>query len=379
MKYNILALFCLTIIFVSCHDHKPRTIIDNRTYRFPSKYTLIPSKPILFGLDSLTNSNINNIQLFKTDSITYLTFLNKQFNSIYFYDFNTSKFKFTINIQTTGKDRVGPIVNSYYIKAFDSIYVVSRYVVSIINHKGQIRSQMNFLKDHSKGGTALPQIFSYAPLITKGDTLLINCVPDKIADKTSSFYGKLCMIKYNTRTGESSYEYEYPEAYRDGVYGANYMVTYHTYNPDTKKIVFSFPADNDVYVSSGENLIPYYAGGKALDSIKPMTTVRDDFEGYNKFYLQNPSYGPIFYDKFRKIYYRFALKPISAEDYQAKRWWKKKSIVILDESFKKVGEVDVSDYVSFKLCFINEDGLYMGTDVGDAKIGVTLFKLQENK
>lgn len=338
---------------------------------------MVPVKKVSFWLDSLTNPNIGNSQLFKTDSSTYLTFLNKQFNSIYFYDFKTTKFKFKVDIHTKGANSVGSIVNSYFVKTLDSIYVLSRYVLSIIDRNGHVLSKVNFQTDPPNGISGLPQIFCYAPLVQHGDEFLINSVPDKVANKESSFEDKEVLLKYNRKTGAKEYEYTYPDAYRNGIFGPNYMYIYHAYNPTTQKIVFSFPADNNIYVTGSDTLAPYYAGSKFLGEVKPMQEVRNDFDGYNKFFLQNPSYGPIYYDRFRGLYYRFALKPIDDKAYSQRKWWKPKTIVILDKEFKKVGEVEIPDTVSFLNCFVTEDGFYADVDDAEDKVCFMLYKIEK--
>ncbi|MDO3641299.1 DUF4221 family protein [Mucilaginibacter sp. L3T2-6] len=374
MKQTVF-LFLSLFIFGACKQHSRHVSVDNKSYKFESQFTLAPAKKVSFLLDSLTNPNIGNTQLFKTDSVTYFTFLNKQFNSIYFYDFKTAKFKFKIDIHTKGANAVGAIVNSYFIKSLDSIYVLSRYVLNIIDHNSHIISKVNFQNNPPDGISGLPQIYCYAPLIQQGDELLLNSVPDKVATKESSFEDKEILLKYNTKTGAKTYEYRYPDAYRDGVFGVNYMYIYHAYNPATKKIVFSFPADNNIYVTGADTLAAHYAGSKFLGEVKPMQKVRDDFDGYNRFFLQSPSYGPIYYDNFRDVYYRFALKPITDKAYSEKKWWKQKSIVILNKDFKKIGEIEVPDTVSFLACLVTEEGLYVNVDDAEDRVSMALYKL----
>lgn len=375
MKSSKIALVFYILFFCACKQHLDHHSVDNKSYKFASKFTLVSNSKVSFLLDSLTNPNIGNVQLFKSESITYLTFLNKQLNSIYFYDFKTTKFKFKIDVRTSGDDSVGPIVNSYFIKSMDSIYILSRYVINIIDRNAHLVSRINFQKNPPEGLSSLPQIYCYSPLVQQGEELLINTIPDIVASKTSNFNDKEILLRYNLRTASGIYEYKYPDIYRDGVFGPNYMYVYTAYNPNIKKIIFSFPADNNIYLSGADTLVSHYAGSKFLNAVKPMQHVRNDFEGYNKFYLKNPSYGPIYYDKFNDVYYRFALKPISEKAYAKRQWWKEKSIIVLDKKFSKVGEIALPDSVSFLDCFFTKDGLYANIDDKEDRVSFALFKL----
>jgi hypothetical protein len=98
---------------------------------------------------------------------------------------------------------------------------------------------------------------------------------------------------------------------------------------------------------------------KALMRCLPCRKSVRDFEGYTRFYIKSPSYGPVLYDPYRNMYYRFALTPLSDEDYAQRKWWKNKSLIVLDSTFAKVGETKISDSCSFLNYFITEDGLFI--------------------
>lgn len=86
-------------------------------------------------------------------------------------------------------------------------------------------------------------------------------------------------------------------------------------------------------------------------------SVQADTEQYLDQYL----YAGIIYDKYRHFYYRLVLLPL--EDYDlndAKTQQKQLAVMILDESFRVVGEFELpKDTYKYRNLFVSREGLHV--------------------
>ena len=115
----------------------------------------------------------------------------------------------------------------------------------------------------------------------------------------------------------------------------------------------------------------------------------DDFNQTLKAICEMASYQNILYDKYRKVYYRFAYPETELESnlnyMQILHNGKKEfSIIILDEDLNIIGETKFPPFTYVPhICFIREDGLYISTshfmreDYSDDILRFQLIELQQ--
>lgn len=357
-------------------DRKRKTYHMN----YETRAQLIRGGSIILPLDTLTSNNVSCVQFYsdRSSGRNYISFLNMHENTIYFYDFLTHRESFRVKLEREGPDGVGKVAEGFFIHSLDSILVSSRYRLSVVDSSGKVRRRYNLAKKFNHEFTALPQVAQfYEPVLLKQDWLLTTA-PDLSAFDKKAFRGAQCLMRMNKFTGEFQYQFEPSDLYQTGVYGPNYA-SYYNCNNRRNLVVFSFPADPLVYTfdfTTGRQ-DTFYAGSKDFDAVRPMDPVETDFEGYTKFYIRNPSYGPIIFDPYRRVYYRFALTPLSEADYAARRWWKNKSLIILDSTFNKIGETSLTDSLSFLNYFVSHDGLYVAKSSKEDEMEYVRYVLEK--
>lgn len=131
-----------------------------------------------------------------------------------------------------------------------------------------------------------------------------------------------------------------------------------------EQFIYSFFFLEEIHIISFDNpnirSIPVKS--KYIDKIRLL----DDYGNltFNDM-CENPNYGNLLYDSYRKVYYRIAypktevdksIKGMEVYQYGRKNF----SIIILDKDFNIVGETLFPDYIyNSTLMFIREDGLYI--------------------
>jgi hypothetical protein len=138
----------------------------------------------------------------------------------------------------------------------------------------------------------------------------------------------------------------YPGEYYKNYGGIDYYIYSTAFNPVTNEIVYSYPAMDSVLVLSlAQNKTrKVYAGSKYVHEIPEYdaSDYKDAPSGIEgEYFMQNPSFGSILYDEYRKVYYRLAFLPVDEKNaiYEAKNSpTKQVSIVVYDEQFNYLGE-----------------------------------------
>jgi hypothetical protein len=170
-------------------------------------------------------------------------------------------------------------------------------------------------------------------------------------------------VKHNGR----SLHYHFPKLLRDNYYGHRFLDYSMCYNSQGR-FVFSFPADTNLYETDlNKYQVAHYAKSK-LQNVPISPLKRDDLindEGSVN-YLLRDSYGAVYFDQYTKRYLRVARSKINQSDYENKRRFKKQRIIILDETFRIIGESPVEGEVSLDDLFITTtNGIYARVKWGD--------------
>jgi hypothetical protein len=170
-------------------------------------------------------------------------------------------------------------------------------------------------------------------------------------------------ICLNFSTGKYSYFMDFPDIYYKHNWGGLYYRMAFMTGDDLGRIIYSFPACNDLYIYNPQNktTMSVAGGSKFFSKISPFSndqnvSVVKVKEDATKHYFINPSYSAVVYDNYRKLYYRMADFP--NPDYgNNDSYYKPCSIIIFDKSFKYLGETKLPNLVYNQQLIVTEDGL----------------------
>jgi hypothetical protein len=347
-----LFILILVIFITSC---------QSSTDNFSANYTLIPSDTLLLPFDSGSKAHSSSINFFYYKNKPTLMIFSELNDNLLFYDLESKKIIRKTTLARQGKNSIGAgKVGACYINEDTLIVSTSSYQLSIIDIEGNLKFKKSLLNpnflEQPKTGTNFPAILN-------NDKLLIGTIPYIDTEKIEEFKKAFCLIQIDFKTSSTIPITKYPNSYQKGLYGANFAFNFsYTFNPNNNKIVWSFPIDDSLYVqdTSTNKIESYHCPSKYFSEIAPSKEKNmQDASIYTKFYIQSNSYGPIYYDKYRKVYYRFAERGVDEIRYKEKKWWKYNTIIILNEKFEKIGETEISENATNIQCFVSEKGFFI--------------------
>ena len=342
-----------------------------------------------FNLDSDTKYNAFYLYPF-SDSVgkEYLSFLNYSSNQVLFYDLKSCNFLFKINMPAEGPDGIVQ-PSGYYIKDLDNIYLTSYAYSGLI----QVDTASHIIKriPYGKTDSGFKFLPSYVlsshpytiPYSIGGRIHLMPSLVERFcpADKTP-----LCVSIDTISSQFVASEITYSDVLSEEELAANDTRCSRVF--DGKTFIYSFYVDEDIIIADKDHK-EFRRIKSASQYIKsPVEKQKQGVKGPQS-NLEVARYGDLIYDKYRKVYYRFAYPQVELDDkinWRGKAVYgrKKFSVIILDEQFNRLGETlfPESIYNSY-VFFVNKDGLYISRDyqvgIGNQSEDFMTFELFELK
>ena len=342
-----------------------------------------------FNLDSDTKYNAFYLYPF-SDSVgkEYLSFLNYSSNQVLFYDLKSCNFLFKINMPAEGPDGIVQ-PSGYYIKDLDNIYLTSYAYSGLI----QVDTASHIIKriPYGKTDSGFKFLPSYVlsshpytiPYSIGGRIHLMPPLVERFcpADKTP-----LCVSIDTVSSQFVASEITYTDVLSEEELAANDTRCSRVF--DGKTFIYSFYVDEDIIIADKDHK-EFRRIKSASQYIKsPVEKQKQGVKGPQS-NLEVARYGDLIYDKYRKVYYRFAYPQVELDDkinWRGKAVYgrKKFSVIILDEQFNRLGETlfPESIYNSY-VFFVNKDGLYISRDyqvgIGNQSEDFMTFELFELK
>lgn len=378
MKNNVNIISWIIIsVLLSCNSNTSKEKV----------YLEKTDKYLSFSLDSETKSSI--LALFPyTDKNgrDHLTFQNERKNEILVYDINSKKLLFKIKPEEEGANGVGRFLG-YYISDLDNIYLTARNRAKIahIDKKCKLKEWIKYdmTSDSLPLGGFNSISSSYRPLIIIDDIMYIISKCNRLAQTNP------VTATINMQTKEIKYlPFEYPTFAVSDDKSKPYSIEmdFSRYY-DEKQFIYSFHYDEYIYITSidHKNIKKIKAKSKHIPKI--IFTEKINSGNPMKNACENPKYGNLLYDKYRKVYYRIAYPKnelSNNENFKEIYTFGRKtfSIIILDNYFNIIGETLFPDFIyNPTLIFIREDGLYIcnshykNPDYNEDKLDFTKFEL----
>lgn len=356
MKHIIPIIFTSLLLFAcSGGDKNKRTI-------------LIKSDKVLsFTIDDNTKTKITVLFPYTgSDGKEYLTFQNSGKNEIQIYDMRTEELAFKLEPEVNGENGIG-FLRGYTIKNRDSIFVSTqgKAEISLIDYRGKVKNRYRY--DKTEDGHLLHygaiNSFRYKPIIFHENKMYILPTGNRwgATNPVSS------VIDLETKTVHALQGFQYPSMpktdNRAKMLGkeADFSRCF-----NGKQFVYSFSFREDIFVTdiNHDSVKSINVKSKYINQISE----RDDYGNLTfKDMVAESNYGNLFYDTYRKVYYRVAYPGAELEkgingldllEYGHRNF----SIIILNEDFEIIGETLFPDYTyNSRLMFVREDGLYIST------------------
>ena len=322
MKY-FLYIFTYLLLGASCSS--PSRPIDYGT-------ELTATDSICLSIDEHTHYESKSIFQFEENGHEYLSFLNEKASyKVHIYDLDTKQVIKTIHLQKEGRNAMPSTNGCFPLSSKHFLITTWNGVFGIINEKGEVENKNSFWKD---------SVNFHA-------------------------FDHICCMSYTYRPA---------------------IIISYTYTG--KEVVVSLGQYDSIFVSSDfKHKKAYNAKSHYLPHVRPVSQNLqiDLFKTIHDRGLQ-PHYHHLMYDKYRKVFYRFALmpddniKPFSNNPHQSF------SIIILNKDYEIIGETKFpGNTYAHHLCFVGKKGLYISENnennpqFDENKLVFRCFTLQDRK
>lgn len=360
--YSIL-FYSLVIICSNCstgaHESKGEADIISDDGKIFNNVSLKDSKTYKIDTTQSVFADFLQFHLDENSRGNLLVFNEKTLNLDRF-DFDTQKHLQKVVFESDGPNGIGKVIDGFYFINSDSILVASRYDISIANTSGKVIKKYNLAKKQVLG---IPKFGPNNPIIFDKSKKVIytSIVPDVNALKPfeNKTFG---IMKLNLETGDLDYDAEYPIEYREDAFGPNYLYSYTCPTGSSNRILVSFSGSPDIVNYNLKNQTffkikyPYRKSGEIRNGLPS----NSDYNKYTKFYITNPSYENCIFDRKNNLYYRIVAHPRSDDEYRDGKHWKRKSLIVMDSTFHKVGEIDIkNENLNFMQVVSTDKGVFV--------------------
>lgn len=359
------------------------------------KNILLKASSIQIPLDSATNVTPYFSQIYSHKGIEYLYYANKEAYTIQVYNLESRKLEKTISLHRRGPNQISSY-RGFVIKNPDSLYIVgsSAYTLYLINPKAEVLRKYTWASEEIIGKPELSEIGimqvhgnSYG--IIKGDTLFVLAAPDLDPYKTKFYFKGNVGQWINLKTAKVGFVLNFPKVYTQKNYSYLFGHYYLTCN-DSQDMVYSFSGSDSLYIlKTGKWAFQRSVSAKSssIDAIESLPNPLGSMVSEGQFYKymqSKPQYSGIWYDKYRKVYYRVALH----KDDEIKNAWSAQpfSIIVLDANFNKIGEtLFPAKKYHYLGIMVGKEGLYLplgnpnNEAVNEDNLEYDIFKLNETK
>lgn len=319
---------------------------------------------IKIKIDSSINYITSTLHYYEKENARFIFFFNHSQNEILRFNLNSLDIDKRIKIKQEGPKSIGK-VTGFSISSLDSIYItLNSPKIALINEYGKLVNQFNF-PEYSKDKPFLVIESStsgiYAPLVVKHNKIYLCQVVfgnfNKISTKELSNFSVCVSIDTLKRKAEF-YNFGPPEHYKKSFRDPLYCRSY-----DGGNFLYSWKYDHNIYVTKDHSKIKTYeAKSKNIENVFPEQKRNLNMQQLKKYFIETPEYGPLIYDEYNEVYYRFVYlgKKLKKGDYVWKVQKDNYSIIIMDKKFQKIGETKfkIGKY-HFGNFFITKEGIYI--------------------
>lgn len=373
---QIFICFQIVIVLISCSREKPKG--ENNLKLDLSKKISLPLKDADYWSPYTAVMNKNDT--------TYLIRSNPMCQNIQMYNLKSRELYKLIEFQhpeLSGKYMRGGI--GFIPFNLDSMYITNRDRKMFLIGNDSIYEKFEI--DFHKNNPVI-SFRNESRLIRFNDSLFGMAQFKPYAYFTDEFMESSIFALFNKNTGEP---YDATISFPKDVYAGNCWVPgllrpSYTYNRDKQKVIFSFPADHNLYeydFADDTTIQISQPPNRNFDEIPSYAFCDQDRQMQDLYTMSTPHYFSIVYDPLQRVYFRFFLMPPDQIEEREIIWIKKRlGVVVLDEEFRLIHQT-LFDHYQFnpRDFYIDDEGLWLsnnnpeGPHFSEDSIQFTLLKL----
>jgi hypothetical protein len=353
-KMATLLILAIGVFLSACHQRQPYQF----HYSPPNWNAMtleVNDDSLHFPLTENTYNNIRSFNIFSDNGLDYISFYDKLSLSVNIYQISTQQLVSRIDIRKCITTRSLEKHTTVFCKNLDTILVLNKLTLFII---GKNLKLVDSVKLRTEPIVAFSSLSGDTPPVFIGQKLYISAYPYLSTTDKKALKKWRSIYEFDLRTGESTLFEGLPEIYFKGFYGRGFVESSYCLNRDGK-FVMSYGADSNLYVTDFRSYAhAYNAKSKYHEQLVSHATPAElkTEDGPQKAYLLRDSYGAIYFDRIREMYFRIAEKKITLAAYNQGERKKIKSLILLDKDFQIVGETTLPAGVSTNSIFFTSDG-----------------------
>lgn len=345
-------------------------------YTKPSYYEVALRKTTDTLKFSLSENMYNKIRSFNTftlhDSV-FIAFYDLRAKSIHIYNFLQQSLLKNIDLKDKlGKTNLDKI--TVYVKTLDSIFITTTSRLLVINSEGEVLMKITFLRQPDYAWAAFDNT---TPPVLYNHTLISAVKPYVNVSSLDDIRSWKTIYMFDLNNEDTKLSYHFPEIYHENLYGYHFF-DYSYCNNGKAKFVFSFPADTNIYSTNFINIYSSY-NGKSRFQKKPIVPLKkEDIKGGKSFeeYLARDSYGPIYYDPYRKTYLRLFKQGSDSAKAGQDKIKRKESIIFFDAYLHIVAECENEGGFHFDSMIFLPDGKVYARTKGSDEYAINFIRLE---
>lgn len=360
-RYFSRSVICVFVILLFCVQNtgcQGEGAVKSKYVYMKPEYDLVKlistGDTMHFSLTEDMYNVIKSFNVFEDNGREFISFYDQRSQSVNIFNLESKLLEKRIFLKDWFKKH-RLYKTSVYVKNFDSIFVNNETSLTLFNGVGRAIKSIGFLKSPPFSWAAFEN--PAPPVFRKG--LLFAGIRPYVKESSFNALSKWKIFyQFDIKNGSAISHYGLPQTYRENYYGYRFLDYSYCYN-DRGKFIISFPADTNIYVTDlADYNVAYYAKSQHQSAaIEPVRkSILSDNEAAFKAYLTRDSYGPIYFDPYRKRYLRIAKSGITEHDYLVKNRRKKQRVIVFDEQLRIIGESDIDGDVSSSAIFLNKNG-----------------------
>lgn len=345
-------------------------------YTKPSYYKVALRKTtdtLKFPLSEDMYNKIKSFNTFTLHDSMFIAFYDLRAKSIHIYNFFNQSLLKTINLkQKLNGSNLEKI--TVYVKSLDTIFVTTTSKLLVINSEGAVLKKIPFVKH-----LAWAAFDNTTPPVLHKNTLYSAVKPYVNESSLGAIRSWKTIYKFNLNAEDAKLSYHFPEVYHENLYGYHFFDYSYCFNGKAK-FVFSFPADTNIYATNFLNVYSAY-NGKSRFQKKPIVPLKkEDIKSGKSFeeYLARDSYGPIYYDPYRKTYLRLFKQGSDSATAGQGKIKRKESIIFFDAYFQIVAECENEGGFHFDSMIFLKDGKVYARTKGSDEYAINFIRLEYN-
>ncbi len=356
-------LICLVLIFFSHCQKEQVPVLTGNDY--VEKVRLEKTGEKVFALDSVAGYYNSFVQFIDRLDEQLLAVFNEATGRLHLYDYQSTDLITAIEYDKSGENGVGSFNRmGYYFHDYDSIFLYNyrTQLLFLTDSNGTVKNEYSTLPEGLSPGAAFPDVSTITPIFFLDDKIYFMASSILLQEDHTRLK---VVFELDLNTGNISTRLPRPALYNTADYGI--ATKYRLFGcsvPKQRQFVYGFAADPNVYVlnSKGQQSA-YLAASDYFMEVPPYSQERRtelyEDAAMKKHGMTTPEYSAVFYDSYQGVYFRYAVLPLSEEKYEMPGYSKLRpfSVIILDESFQKIGETKLSNKNYLPRSIITSDGL----------------------